>query len=1319
MAQDLIDKIRAAAQAKNVDPDVAVKIAQAESSLNPEAGAKTSSAKGLFQIVNKTWSGAGGKPGQQKNPDENIRVGTDLIASNTDFLRKNLGRDPRASEVYAAHFFGPTGASTLLAAAPDTPAAQLFSEKVLKANPQLQGKTADQIRGMLQQKMGETTTAPAPAKPTGPTPAEQMMEPALRSGMTASAEDLGSGYKAALALSFLGAEDADKPETDEDLQARLDREEEDAAAAEFAAYKPKNALADLKLSATSHLQQPVKLASGGLPFTPSAGIKGSSREELDAIKAQYDKYNADADAYNAALNKYKTDLYDPYIAAIAKYNAAAEEWNKGPRTTAFGMTEPTAPKEFTLTAPTAPTVSQADYDTKQAAAKQDMTQRQLAIDAASDPERYGLTINKFFADGGPVHRAGGSPMTGEDPQQEAIDEMLSEQPRSFLSRASEAVQSAARQGLDAMFPIRRIVRTGVEPTAKEAMQKFEQAVKDDPQAYLANKNFGEDLASRAHFHIKNAGRRAMGLEPFKDESRAYLGPITEDSFPNPNNPIPPELRTSTGLPPFRRGRFADGGDVVSSSMPLNPNPMAGTPELMLADGGDVETPMLFSVPTYAETVSHEMYPGQGGQFDQKDAARHMLAAGTLARKYGPEWAERLGQLHEIKTSPLAWIGSKLGISQMPVDYEQDLHNNRVGIELAKRSKSQKDLEDLINLEAERAKNQQTPGAAWIGKPVRRADGSPEEGEMGPYIGNPNIQRQGQKARELAAQRDVNTLPDPRTYAAVSGFLGTPPDQQGFSVLHPDLEGIKKAGDVGFMAGTAAQIAPAVGAMRNLGKGVTDSAKALQGLKDIPVGASTKPVEPFFRHMPTPDAPFVGRLDEFVAGMQNPVRKDQFLGQLNGKFRDYEIERAQRALADLPENAKLQPVDLLNRLKERYDPSTMRTTILEPETDRYWANQDNPYKGQPVGVVHLSTHASPEQMARINKLDKLDLTLWRLGRVEENSQAAIPGTEVFRSDPIASTQLDRIIAARQALLDQMRPLSEAKGIMNDIRYPSLSPRYDQLYRQFADEAQQANQYPGFPEIDKRVRDILIPQAEARLTQLFGEVPLSERALKEAMTKKFGENWMTEISKAEKNVEDMSRDFRRYVSGNPQIFGIEVPYKGKGIHSALNPPPNAASFTRFVEQQVQDPVHGQMKGIHLLEIQSDLTSELKAGRDVALKKHEVFPNMAENRRVVQQLGMKNAIAAAIQRGDQFVTFPGKESAKPQLYESVRDNLKQVAKDLGPGFEVRPFTFKNAEGTEMQHWGITWSPKAAVRTEIKGVPFKDGGSVERKTDDNRRYL
>lgn len=100
-----------------------------------------------------------------------------------------------------------------------------------------------------------------------------------------------------------------------------------------------------------------------------------------------------------------------------------------------------------------------------------------------------------------------------------------------------------------------------------------------------------------------------------------------------------------------------------------------------------------------------------------------------------------------------------------------------------------------------------------GGPVYRADGSPEEGEMSkPYIGNPNIRKQGEAARRLAAMRDVNTLPDPKTYAAVSGLLGTAPDQMGFSVMHPKAAEIRAVADPAFAVGTALGVAPALQVM---------------------------------------------------------------------------------------------------------------------------------------------------------------------------------------------------------------------------------------------------------------------------------------------------------------------------------------------------------------------------------------------------------------------------------------------------------------------------------------------------------------------------
>lgn len=88
------------------------------------------------------------------------------------------------------------------------------------------------------------------------------------------------------------------------------------------------------------------------------------------------------------------------------------------------------------------------------------------------------------------------------------------------------------------------------------------------------------------------------------------------------------------------------------------------------------------------------------------------------------------------------------------------------------------------------------------------------GGGGAYFGNPNIARQGVRARELAQQRDINTLPDPRTYGFVSGLLGTPPEELGMSVLNPNAQAAKDAAYYGYQTGNALTIAPAItGAMR--------------------------------------------------------------------------------------------------------------------------------------------------------------------------------------------------------------------------------------------------------------------------------------------------------------------------------------------------------------------------------------------------------------------------------------------------------------------------------------------------------------------------
>lgn len=128
-----------------------------------------------------------------------------------------------------------------------------------------------------------------------------------------------------------------------------------------------------------------------------------------------------------------------------------------------------------------------------------------------------------------------------------------------------------------------------------------------------------------------------------------------------------------------------------------------------------DTPSIFSVSPYARAIAREMYPSQLGQDDQQDAARHMLAAGTMARKYGPTVADLAGRAHEYSTSPLRALMMMLGRGEMPPDYKQDMHNNALGIELARRAQSQRELEDLVQQAAERAAREQQAGVPWVNK----------------------------------------------------------------------------------------------------------------------------------------------------------------------------------------------------------------------------------------------------------------------------------------------------------------------------------------------------------------------------------------------------------------------------------------------------------------------------------------------------------------------------------------------------------------------------------------------------------------------------
>ena len=151
--------IKKAAETTGVGFDYLYRVAMRESSLNPDAAAKTSSAAGLFQFIEQTWLAAvkqyGGAhglgaeaasiekdangrltvadPSKRReildlrfNPEKAATLAGELARENKAALEATLGRAVDGAELYAAHFLGAGGAKKLLSADPGASAAKLL-----------------------------------------------------------------------------------------------------------------------------------------------------------------------------------------------------------------------------------------------------------------------------------------------------------------------------------------------------------------------------------------------------------------------------------------------------------------------------------------------------------------------------------------------------------------------------------------------------------------------------------------------------------------------------------------------------------------------------------------------------------------------------------------------------------------------------------------------------------------------------------------------------------------------------------------------------------------------------------------------------------------------------------------------------------------------------------------------------------------------------------------------------------------------------------------------------------------------------------------
>jgi len=206
-ANPVVSAIRDGASKTGAGFDYLLKTAQRESSLEPDAKARTSSATGLFQFIEQTWLAMvkqeGPKQGLSSYADAISELGGRLMVAdpaarekilelrkdpqvasvmagaltqkNREQLAGSLGRQPHAGELYMAHVLGARGASDLIRAATSDPmrsAAKDFPEAAA-ANRGIffdksgRARSAQEVYGVLAASHANTqlaaTTAPAQA----------------------------------------------------------------------------------------------------------------------------------------------------------------------------------------------------------------------------------------------------------------------------------------------------------------------------------------------------------------------------------------------------------------------------------------------------------------------------------------------------------------------------------------------------------------------------------------------------------------------------------------------------------------------------------------------------------------------------------------------------------------------------------------------------------------------------------------------------------------------------------------------------------------------------------------------------------------------------------------------------------------------------------------------------------------------------------------------------------------------------------------------------------------------------------------------------
>lgn len=213
----IVAAVQRAASRTGVDFSFLMKKAETESSLDPKAQAKTSSARGLFQFIESTWlsmvkqHGArfglgdlaekidmrGGKPcvddcdlrdkilALRDDPEISALMAGAYSAQNKEYLERETGGKASSTDLYLAHFLGAKGAAQFISARHENPgaAAADILPQAARANKNVffdkatgQARSLDQVYALFAQKfaggtqIASTKTSDRATPPSPPSP---------------------------------------------------------------------------------------------------------------------------------------------------------------------------------------------------------------------------------------------------------------------------------------------------------------------------------------------------------------------------------------------------------------------------------------------------------------------------------------------------------------------------------------------------------------------------------------------------------------------------------------------------------------------------------------------------------------------------------------------------------------------------------------------------------------------------------------------------------------------------------------------------------------------------------------------------------------------------------------------------------------------------------------------------------------------------------------------------------------------------------------------------------------------------------------------